>query len=150
MLSHWVSRPYTVFGVGQGYVMESRMHSLFRTVYLIETSLSVQNLVPAPPAASRLFVPAQRGKWPAVSLFKTVQLSKWQWHFHNASRGSSLFATPPTAWHCKPTPSLHSAPAGRCRLLIPKLVLYFTCHLTSLCLIVVLSLQFKTNQSSRF
>lgn len=92
------------------------MCSLFRIVYLIETSLSVQSLVPAPPQPPWLIVPTQRGKWPAASLFKTVQLSKWQWHFHKASLGSStLFThTHPTPCHCKPPePRCPCSPSSR-------------------------------------
>lgn len=83
-----------------GYVMGSRMSTLFTTVYLIETSLWVRGRVPAPPAASPALCQQTGGVWPAAWAFlKTVQLSKWQWHFHNASLGSSPLSTPSVSPH---------------------------------------------------
>lgn len=46
---------------------------------------------------------------------KTVQLSKWQWHFHNASLGSSLSAplSPDTVSLAISSPPIRPAALGR-------------------------------------
>lgn len=93
------------------------MCSLFMIVYLIETSLWVRSLVPTTPAASPALCPDTEGEMASsVPFLKTVQLSKWQWHVHNASLGSSPLSVPPAPGTVS-LPSLSSPsarpPAGR-------------------------------------
>lgn len=87
--------------------MKGRMCSLFIIVYLIETSLWVWSLVPAPPAASPALCPDTEGEMASSVPF---------WKLSSCQSGSDIFTMPPWAHllcphphprHCKPPSAPH-------------------------------------------
>lgn len=141
------------------------MCSLFIIVYLIETSLWVWSLVPAPPAASPALCPDTEGEMASSVPF---------WKLSSCQSGSDIFTMLPWAHllcphprprHCKPplpTPHTHTsapprntAPEPNPHVTRRRAAGYrsqtFSLHLVSLCLSVVLSPQhkLKTDQNSK-
>lgn len=110
-LCDWVSRPYRVCGQDKN-TWEGRMRSLFIIVYLIETSLWVQDPVPTPPCC---FVSTQRGKWPAASLFENCPAVKMAVTFSQCFPGLISSVPTPAASTVSPPliPHCSLPPAGR-------------------------------------